>query len=398
MRRRLAAILVGLSLLIVATALLVGRSMLADAVRDGERDHLTDLARQAATVVEEQHDRGLEVSEDDLARWVSADMRLTVSRDGEPDLTADGAMFSAADLDEPLVVERSVGTTTVTLTSGATHVGAMTAGVSRALLVLMAAAALVAGTLALLVARGFSRPFAELAESAEALGRGRFDIEAPVSRVPEVAAVGAALRSSARNLEEQFRRINDSVQQTSHSLRTPLTALRLELEEILLRDDLDDDVRRTVVRCLADVTRLQDTVSELVDAERSRGVVTGRTVTLRDLAALTVDRWGRRLAPGRQVEVVLGDGGDLPVTHGPVEQVLDSVAADLDSHGDGPVSLHLEAEQDHVRIRVGCGAARAGATEERTAARTGEAVTEVLGGRWQGDAVGAGLVIVLPRR
>ncbi len=216
--------------------------------------------------------------------------------------------------------------------------------------------------------------------------------------MPEVAALGAALRASARSLQEQFSRIDESVQRTSHALRTPLTGLRLELEEILLRDDVDEEVRRTVVRCLADVARLQHTVAEVVDAERSRPYVPGRAITLRDLATLTVERWGRRLPSGRDVHLSLGDGVDLPVTHGPVEQVLDSVLGDVETHGAGAVSLHLEAEQGHVRLRVASRGVRTGAPADRPAARAGEAVTEVLGGRWHGDVVGDGLEILLPRR
>ncbi|WP_210438503.1 HAMP domain-containing protein [Nocardioides xinjiangensis] len=388
----------GLSLLIVATALLAGRALLADAVRDGECEAFSDLARQAAAVVEAQRARGRRVTEADLALWVSADMRLAVTRVGEPALAVDGATFSAEDLDTPVVVERTVGDTTVTVMHGDSHVRALAEGVSRALLALMGAAAVAAAVLATLVARGFSRPIRELASSAEALGRGRFDIDPPPSRVPEVAALGAALRASARSLQEQFSRIDESVQRTSHALRTPLTGLRLELEEILLRDDVNEEVRRTVVRCLADVARLQHTVAEVVDAERSRPYVPGRTITLRDLANLTVERWGRRLPSGRDVHLSLGDGVDLPVTHGPVEQVLDSVLGDVETHGAGAVSLHLEAEQGHVRLRVASRGVRTGAPADRPAARAGEAVTEVLGGRWHGDVVGDGLEILLPRR
>ncbi|GAA5124179.1 hypothetical protein GCM10023339_45310 [Alloalcanivorax gelatiniphagus] len=397
MRRRLAVTLVGLSLLIVATAFVLGRAMLADAVRDGHREDFAALAEQAAAAVEQQHDDGTGVTEADLALWTSADMRLTVSRAGAPDVSVDGATFSAADLDAPVVVERTVGGTTVTVVHGDAHVREVADGVTRALLGLMLAAAVVAATLAYAVARGFSRPIAELADDAAALGRGRFDIDPPASRLPEVAALGAALRSSARNLEEQFCRINDSVERTSHALRTPLTGLRLELEEILLHEDLDDDLRRTVVRCLADVGRLQGTVAELVDAERSRTPVAGSAVTLRALAALTAERWSRQLRADRPVRVEVTDGVDLPVTHGPVEQVLDSVLTDLRSHGTGPVDLRLTAEPDHVRIRV-TSAAAAPASPERASALAGEAITRVLGGHWQGDVVGEGLQILLPRR
>ncbi|WP_442940108.1 histidine kinase dimerization/phospho-acceptor domain-containing protein [Nocardioides sp. B-3] len=47
-------------------------------------------------------------------------------------------------------------------------------------------------------------------------------------------------------------------------LRTPLTGLRLELEELSERPDLNDDVRRSAARSPADAERLETTVSQLL--------------------------------------------------------------------------------------------------------------------------------------
>ena len=116
-----------------------------------------------------------------------------------------------------------------------------------------------------------SRPFRDLAESAAALGRGRFDIEAPRSRIPEVVSISDSLRASSLRLQKSLRRDRDFFHHASHVLRTPLTGMRLELEELTLRGDLDADVRRTTARCLSDVERLDCTIAELLELRpRSR--------------------------------------------------------------------------------------------------------------------------------
>lgn len=398
MRERLTLAFLGVALALLALVGVVRGAAVADSVRDTELAELGEHATQVASILDQRYANGLPVSSLTLQDMTRSDMELTVTRDGHEVMDTKGDLFAPESIgDEPLVVSRTVGETTVDAVRSDAEVDAITSGRWTSLLLVMLVAVLAVVLVGLVSARRFSQPFADLARSAEALGRGRFDIALPESRIPEVVALGAALRSSAQNLQHQFTRNRETAQLASHALRTPLTGMRLEIEDVLLREDLDEDARRSLVRCLADVARLQEIAGQLVDAERSRGLVGGTTVPLGEVADAVTERWDKLLQPGCRLRTSVVTGGDLHVTPGPVEQVLDSVLADVGAHGTGPVTVDLGAEETHVRIQVVAAPGR-GAGADRSDALVGESTTTMLGGRWHGDALADGLEILLPRR
>lgn len=397
MRERLTLAFVGLTLALLVLVGVVRGIWLSHAVRESELDTLGEHAAQVAVVFDRRFDGGLPVSSLQLQDLTSTDVRLTVSHPDSPDLTATGERFGAEATGEPLRVTRTVGETTVEAEQSGAHVRAFTQGLVVSLLGIMLLALLLAVALGLVIARRLSAPFAALARNAEALGRGRFDVDLPDSTIPEVVALGAALKTSAQNLEHEFQRNREYAELASHALRTPITALRLELDELLVGRDLDEDTRLALTRCLGGVMRLQDTIGELVEAGRSRGLLGRTTLPLRDVARALERRWSRELPDECVVRTRVEGGGDVAVMPGPLEQVLDSVLADVRAHGAGPVTVRLEAEEGHVRIHV---TARPTGTPpaERADVDTGASITQVLGGRWEGDALAGGLDIILPRR
>ena len=124
--------------------------------------------------------------------------------------------------------------------------------------------ALLAGVAGWVAARALSSPFQKLAVAAGALGRGRFDLDLPKTRMPEAVAIGKALQTSATQLESRISRERDFAELASHELKTPLTSLRLELEELTLRDDVPDDAKAAAVRCIRSVDAVNRSAGELV--------------------------------------------------------------------------------------------------------------------------------------
>lgn len=400
MRERLTLAFVGLTVVLLVLVGVVRGIWLSHEVREDELDALGEHAAQVAVVFDRRFDGGLPVSSLQLQDLTSSDIQLTVSHPDSPDLTAVGDRFRADALGDPLRVTRTVGETTVVAVQGDAHVRASAQSLVTSLLGIMLVAVLLAILLGLAIARRLSEPFASLARSAGALGRGRFDIDLPESRIPEVVALGAALKTSAQNLEHEFQRNREYAQLASHALRTPITALRLELDELLLNRRLDEETRSSLTRCQTGVMRLQDTIAELLELGRGRGLLGRTTITLRELADTVGRRWGDQLPEAREVRTRVEAGGELSIMPGPVEQVLDSVLADVCAHGAGPVTVRLEAEDRHVRLHVS-GRARDDLPieppTERTDAATAASITRFLGGTWDGDALDGGLDILLPR-
>lgn len=397
MRRRLTLAFACFVLVMTAIGGGVRVNALADVARMHEIDGLTTSARFIGTLVEDLSAEGVPVTADLLAAYVPAEAELTVAREGSGVVTATGADFDAAAADEPTSVEETVGDTTVTLVQDASVLEAATRQTQLPLLFLLLSLVLFAGLVGFVVATALARPFNRLAESAAALGRGRFDFEPPKSKIPEVVSIATSLATSARQLQESLQRDREFFHHASHVLRTPLTGLRLELEELSERPDLNDDVRRSARRALADAERLEATVTELLEFARARSLVAGAEVSLLALGTDVAQRWRDRLPESREVRAYIDGGPDFTLTPGPVEQLLDSVLRDVSDHGTGAVTLRFAGQEEHVKVTVRSGPPRRGA-EQRPSALVAHTIAEVLGGRCSGDATSGELEILLPRR
>jgi signal transduction histidine kinase len=130
---------------------------------------------------------------------------------------------------------------------------------------------------ALWLGRALSRPLERLAGAATRLGRGDFSVRAPQSGVPEVDAVAAALATTAQRLEQLVSRERAFSADASHQLRTPLQALRIELEAAQLRGQTLPEIEAA----LAHVDRLEHTIATLLAIARD----IPRTPTTTDVAA-----------------------------------------------------------------------------------------------------------------
>lgn len=253
-----------------------------------------------------------------------------------------------------------------------------------------------------LMARWLSAPFRKLAEAAGALGRGRFDLDLPATTIPEARAIGTALRTSAGQLQDRISQEQAFAQHTSHVLRTPLTALRLELDH-LATHDLPRDVQDSVDRCVARIDGLDLVTGDLIRLARGGVLVAGAQIALRDLAGATSQRWADELAQHLRTLTAAIDGDlDTTYTPGPVEHILELLLVDVLHRSRGNVQLRYQTRGDGaLKITV------TAAEEATTRGRPREpgapfvratAVAMALGGRVEGTGPGTGLDIWLPRR
>ena len=404
MRERLTAAFIILSIVLLLGAGLVRTYVLQDLIREQVAGQLSQQADLVAAIVSDREASGGAVDEAFLEPLVGPELRLQF-QDGDSTVVVTGEDYQGEDdADEDIAATATVdgsGRVTVSQSSSVIRdVIGRDVGSIAALFLLIAVAAGMAG---FLIATALSSPFQKLAVAAAALGRGRFDLDLPTTRIPEARAISNALRSSALALEDRVHRERAFAEHTSHVLRTPLTGIRLELEDLSLRDDLPQDAQETVRRCLDRVEEVSAVAAELVEITRRGSLVVGAEVPLSDLSAQLAQRWADRLA-ARNRALTAAVEGDLTLTYtpGPVEHATDLLLADVVRRGTGAVRIVFNAAPDgHLRITVLCaghtpGSELGGETVDRMSQV--RAVVEALGGRVTGEHPADGIEVLLPRR
>jgi signal transduction histidine kinase len=158
------------------------------------------------------------------------------------------------------------------LRAGVTRTWAVLGGLGVVLLLL---ALLVADRLA----RSLTRPVTELASTAHRLGRGDLSARATPEGPQEVREVGLALNQLADRIGQLLAAEREAAADLAHRLRTPLTALRLDVDALPAADR---------ERILDDLDALGRSVDELI-SEARRPVREGLAARS-DAVAVVTDR------------------------------------------------------------------------------------------------------------
>lgn len=203
---------------------------------------------------------------------------------------------------------------------------------------------------ALLLSRRLASPLERLATDARRLGAGDFSVKSPHFGVVEADSVGDALEATAKRLGELVSRERAFSSDASHQLRTPLAALRIELEALELRGDPPPEVSRALV----EVDRLQATIDTLLSVARDSLQGPGEA----DLGALLRDleeRWhGTLAAEGRPLRVTLAENGLVArASPGVVSEVIGVLLDNAQRHGSGAVSMTARAANGSIAVDVG---------------------------------------------
>lgn len=402
MRERLTIAFVVLTVVLLLGAGLVRSYVLRDLIREQESQHLRQEAQLISAIIDDRAAAGGAVDQELLDSLVSADARLQYDPRKGRTVVAHGDDYAGSDdPSEDMSTSADVRTGTITLSQSDQVIQDIVGRDLGSIAALFLLIAVVAGIVGFVIASALSSPFQRLAVAAGNLGRGRFDLELPRTRIPEARAISTALRSSALQLEDRVHRERDFAEHASHVLKTPLTGLRLELEDLTLRDDVPADARDAAARSLAAVDEVSAVAGELVELSRRGSLVAGAELPLVDLATQLAQRWADRLGVRNRTLTAAAEGNlALTYTPGPVEHVTDLLLADVVRRGSGAVRLVFHGEEGgQLRVRVES-EGRAHEHDEGSLNRIAQArsVAESLGGRLNGEHPADGVEVLLPRR
>ncbi|WP_426592791.1 ATP-binding protein [Cellulomonas sp. McL0617] len=209
-----------------------------------------------------------------------------------------------------------------------------------ALVVAAAVVAFAAGiAMAIWQANRLTAPLVYLAASAEQLGAGQVRPRLEPSGVEEIDLVAAELARSADRMAARLAAERQFASDASHQLRTPLTALTMRLEEIMLATD-DPGVSEEARISLEQVERLVRVVDDLLASSRRAQGGTTEALMLLDVVRQQEEEWQPTFdVAGRHLVVEVDPTTQVLATPGALAQVLATLIENSLKHGAGTTTV-----------------------------------------------------------
>jgi len=226
----------------------------------------------------------------------------------DPVVTPDGSVAVISVMVPSSALDRGVATAWVVL-----------AGLSLALLIV---AVFVADRLA----RTVTKPVRELAQTAERLGQGDLDARVEPAGPPEIVEVGETLNRLAERIRGLLAAERELVADLSHRMRTPITALRLDVEA------LPEGLHR--LRLSSDVDEVVRSLDQLIEDARQSDRGLPEECDLAEVTRRRLAFWSVLLEEqGRTLAVELPRGAcPVAIAAGDVEASIDVLLGNVVAH------------------------------------------------------------------
>ncbi len=220
----------------------------------------------------------------------------------------------------------TAGAVRVTQSVGA--VGRAVARVELELVVIGIIVLLIGLLVGSLLSGQIGRPLRRLEQVARRVAQGDLSARANIEGSVEQRSLAGSFNEMAERISRLLRAQRDFVADASHQLRTPLTGLRLRLEEARALTAADSPAGHELQQAVTEVERLAETVGELLLLSRAgERSVAGTTLELNGVAEAAVARWrveararGITLTAGRE-----GAPGEVHVAREDIDRALDAL-------------------------------------------------------------------------
>jgi signal transduction histidine kinase len=167
----------------------------------------------------------------------------------------------------------------------------------------LAVAILLSLAISQLIAHGMTAPLRQMTAAARELARGRPATPVRSSSRDEVGELARAFTAMSRELATVDAQRRELLANVGHELRTPVAALRAQVEN--LADGVRPADPPALAEVLSQVERLGDLLTDLLDLARAEGgavPLERRPTSVRDLVDSVVEQV-ERARPGRSIEV-----------------------------------------------------------------------------------------------
>jgi two-component system, OmpR family, sensor kinase len=201
-------------------------------------------------------------------------------------------------------------------TAGAVRITQSVSAVNRAVRTSLLDLAALAGVVLLLglaagalIARQIAKPIRRLDRAARRVAEGELDTSVAIEGSSEQRSLGRAFNEMTQRIKRLLRVQQDFVADASHQLRTPLTGLRLRLENLAARRSGDEATTAELDASMREIDRLSQIVDELLILSRAgEHELPGERVDLGEAAERAAERW-RGSAEERRIELAVRSNG-----------------------------------------------------------------------------------------
>lgn len=192
------------------------------------------------------------------------------------------------------------------------------------------------------------------AEAVSALDPGRRLTTPPAK--DELSRLGDTLNAMLGRLEAALERERRFVADAGHELRTPIAALRTELELALRRERSPQELRDALESAAEETERLTALTEELLvlaRAQSGEGTVRRVRVPVADLLGEVKRRFAERFgASGRSLDVIAPGALEAELDPDQIGRALGNLVENALVHGAGDVRLEAREAGDRVELHV----------------------------------------------
>jgi two-component system, OmpR family, sensor kinase len=204
-----------------------------------------------------------------------------------------------------------------------------------------------------LLARATARPIGRLEHAAQRIERGDLTARAHVEGSSEQRALARSFNRMTERLERLLRSQQEFVADASHQLRTPLTGIRLQLEELRNETSPADPRAQELEAALKEVDRLAAIVNELLILSRAgERDMPAQELDVGQEVDQAVSRW-RKAADEAGVQLAHDRNGGAPscvCSRSDFDRVLDSLIENAVRYSPRGSEVQVVTAPDRIEV------------------------------------------------
>jgi signal transduction histidine kinase len=313
-------------------------------LREGAQSQVEMQALNTAVHLQQHVAEGLAVDTSYLAKVTDTETQVSVK-------ISDNVYEYGQVENQAITATKQIGVVTVTITTDNKE---LRTAIQR-LLISTAIYGLIVAIAAWLISRElalrFERPIQKLVDAATRIEAGDTRVASQRYGVVELDNVAQVLDSVSSRIQQLLLVERQLTAEVSHQLRTPLTALQLQIDEILESSDNPETVRQEAAKASKQINRITQAMQDLISARRGIGLNT-KSEIFTAIQPVLRDFEGSIKAQGRELSVDIPEGLLTDAAAGAVRHMVAILLENSLQHGSGPIQVEATPGAEWLVLKI----------------------------------------------